>query len=150
MRINSNIATPVPTPFTRRCLATLGLVVLTGGLAGCETLAITALGLGASAGVSHQTEGISYRTFTAPSKKVRGASLVALNKMGIAVETTGKTDSGEIIKAATADYAIEIELEAISPTATRMRAVAKRSLFVYDAATAREIIAQTERALGKA
>lgn len=140
----------VPASAVRRCLATLGVILLTSSLSGCETLAITALGLGASAGVSHQNEGITYRTFTAPSKKVRGASLLALSKMGITVEATGKTDNGEIIKAATADYAIEIELEAISPTATRMRAVAKRSLFVYDAATAREIVAQTERALAKA
>lgn len=150
MRITCNTNTFPPARTARRWVATLGMVVAAGGLAGCETLAITALGLGASAGVSHQTEGISYRTFTAPSKKVRGASLEALNRMGIAVETTGKTDTGEIIKASTPAYAIEIELESISPTATRMRAVAKRSLFVYDAATAKEIIAQTERALSKA
>lgn len=150
MRITCNTNTSSPARMARRWIATLGMLVLTGGLAGCETLAITALGLGASAGVSHQAEGITYRTFTAPSKKVRGASLAALNRMGIAVEATGKTDTGEIIKASTPDYAIEIELETISPTATRMRAVAKRSLFVYDAATAREIVAQTERALGKA
>ena len=125
------------------------LLLLVGGLTGCETLAITALGLGASAGVNHQSEGITYRTFTASAKKVRGASIAALNKMGIVFESSGHTDTGELIKGNAGEYAIEIELQPISATATRMRAVAKRSLFVYDAATAREIIAQTERLLAK-
>lgn len=131
-------------------LRLLACIALAFALAGCESLAITALGIGAAAGVSHTADSISYRTFTAPVKKVRGASLAALGRMGIKVESTGKTNSGEIIRASTGDCVVEIEIEPLSANTTRMRAVAKRNLFIYDGATAKEIVAQTSRALGKA
>lgn len=127
-------------------------VILMGGvsLSGCETLAVTALGLGASAGMTHKSDSVTYRTFTAPAIKVMAASLRALQRMGIVLQGTDRTDGGQVIKAATQDYQIEVEIEVISPSATRVKAVARRSLFSYDGATAREIIQQTERALGKA
>lgn len=127
-------------------------MILMGGasLSGCETLAVTALGLSASAGMTHKSDSVTYRTFTAPTNKVMAASLRALQRMGIVLQGTERTDGGQVIKAATQDYQIEVEVEAISPSATRVKAVARRSLFSYDGATAREIIQQTERALGKA
>lgn len=134
----------------KRLIVISGILIGAGGISGCETLAVTALGLGASAGMTHKSDSVTYRTFTAPTAKVVAASIQALRKMGIALEGTGPTDSGQLIKASTQQYQIEVEIEAISPTATRVKAVARRSLFSYDGATAREIIQQTERALGKA
>lgn len=134
----------------RRLIAVSGLVIGAAALSGCETLAVTALGLGASAGMTHKSDSVTYRTFTAPTAKVLAASLRALRRMGIALQATDPTDNGRVIKASTPEYEIEVEIEAISPSATRVRAVAKRSMFSYDGATAREIIEQTERALGQA
>ena len=128
----------------------LALVVMGASLSGCGALAITALGVGASAGVSHTASGTSYRTFTASAAQVKAASLAALNKMGVTVEGIAKTDSGELIKGNSADRSIEIELEAMSKSTTQMRASAKRNLFVHDAATAKEIVEQTERAMAAA
>lgn len=68
--------------------------------------------------------------------------------MGIKVESTEKTDSGELIKAKAADRSIEVELDALTPSITRMRAVARKNALLVDSATAVEIIAQTEKALG--
>ncbi|MBV8031216.1 MAG: hypothetical protein JO035_06880, partial [Betaproteobacteria bacterium] len=43
---------------------------------------------------------------------------------------------------------IEVELEPISSRATRMRVVARNNALFYDAATATEIVLETEKALG--
>ncbi|HET9700587.1 MAG TPA: DUF3568 family protein [Burkholderiales bacterium] len=118
-------------------------------LAGCEPLALTAMGIGASTGVSHALGGITYRTFTVPLPKVKSATMTALGRMGIKVDGASKIENGALIKARATDRDIEIELEALSPSTTRMRTVAKKGL-LYDSATSTEIILQTERILGNA
>jgi hypothetical protein len=117
-------------------------------LAGCEAAALAAFGVGASAGVQHTLNGITYRTFTASEPKVKGAALLALNRMGIKVAPPGKGESGDMIRAKANDRDIEVGFEALSSNTTRMRTTAKQGLF-YDSATAYEIIIQTERALTK-
>ena len=117
-------------------------------LAGCEPLSMTLLGAGASAGISHTLNGISYRTFTEPMPKVRKATLAALNRMSIRVESTRKEERGEVILAKAADRDIEVELEAVSPRATRVRSVARHGVVLMDSATANEIIVQTGKGLG--
>lgn len=131
--------------------STLGLLLMLAPLAlvaGCEPVAVTALGVGASTGVSQTLGGITYRTFTVPLPRVRGAALAALNRMSIKVESSRKTEDGELIKANATDRQIEVELEALTPNTTRMRTVAKKGSLLYDSATAIEIILQTEKMLG--
>lgn len=123
----------------------LAITVVCMSLAGCEAIALTALGVGASTGVSHNMNGMTYRTFTASRSKVKSAALAALNSMEIKVNGTEKIDLGEVIKATSADRDIEVELESISSKTTRMRVTAKRNLFISDSATATEIILQTEK-----
>ena len=117
-------------------------------LNGCEPLSITAFGVGASAGVAHGLGGITYRTFTAPMPKVKGATMTALDKMGIKVVSTAKAEGSEVIKATATGREIEVELEPLSPGTTRMRTVTRQGMF-YDSATSTEIILQTERVLNK-
>lgn len=140
-------AHPLHTQVTRRTalfvLLGLGAVMLTG----CEGAALTMFGVGASTGIQHSLNGVTYRTFTAPSAKVKSATLVALGRMAIKVDKTNKQGSDDIIVAKASDRSIEVELQALSPNTTRMRAVAKQGVF-YDNATAYEIIAQTEKVLG--
>lgn len=119
-------------------------------LGGCEPMALTAFGVGASTGVQHTLGGVTYRTFTAPAPRVRAAALGALGRMGIKVDSTEKIQGGELIKASTRERQIELEVESISPNTTRLRAVARQSGLLYDSATATEIILQTERMLGPA
>jgi hypothetical protein len=123
-------------------LACLGVLV-----AGCAPLAATALGVGASAGISHTLSGVTYRTFTASPPRVHVAALAALKRMGIKVESAEATDSGELIKASANGRQIEIALEKISVNTTRMRATAKNGSLLYDSATSTEIILQTEKML---
>jgi len=117
-------------------------------LAGCEPLSLTALGVGASAGVNHSLGGITYRTFTSPRPRVQNATQVALRRMGIKIASKGQEEGIEIINAQASGREIEIQLESLSPNTTRMRAVARNGLF-YDSATSTEIILQTERALNQ-
>jgi len=117
-------------------------------LAGCETLALSAIGASASAGLSYTMNGAAYRTFTASETKVRAAAFTALKRMASPIESTERTDEGELIKAAMPERSIEVRIESLSPNATRVRAVAKRGMFLHDTATAAEVITQTERALG--
>jgi hypothetical protein len=124
------------------------LAVTAATLNACAPLAITAAGIGGSTAVNHTLTGITYRTFTAPLPRVRTASLNALKTMGLQRDGGQKTQNGEMILAKATGREIEIELESLSPNATRMRVTAKNGGMFYDSATATEIVLQTEKALG--
>ena len=124
------------------------VLALAAVLCGCEPLSLTALGVGGSAAVNHRMNGTPTRTFTFSLVRVRLASIGALKRMGILTVGTRKVDNGEVILAHAAGREIEVELEAITPRATRMRVVARESTWLYDGSTAAEIIVQTEKVLG--
>ena len=117
------------------------------GLTGCEPVSLTMLGVGAAYGVQHTLSGITYRTFSAPLPQVKVAVRRALKHMDIAVDSSDKTENGERMLARASEREIEVELEALTPRTTRMRATARNGVF-RDAATATEIVLQTERLLG--
>jgi len=126
----------------------LVLCVFAGAaLSGCDPVTLTVFGVGTATGVQHTLTGIAYRTFSAPLPKVRSAVRTALDRMDIHVGSTEKMDNGERLKARASDRDIEIELESISSKTTRMRTTARSGVFM-DAATATEIIIQTEKVLG--
>lgn len=116
-------------------------------LTGCQSLALSVAGAGASAAIGHRLHGATYRTFTAPYTAVKQASLEALKKMGITLESFDKFEYGEIIYARAEGRSVEIELEPISQRATRIRVATRNGGFFYDSATANEIVLQTEKML---
>jgi hypothetical protein len=128
-------------------LLALGLLFI---VAGCEPLALSLVGAGAGTALRYSIDGATSRTFTAPASDVKHASLAALERMGIAFESLDRFEHGELIYARAENRAIEIEIEPISLRATRMRIAAKNGGFLYDSATALEIVAQTERLIGSA
>jgi hypothetical protein len=121
-------------------------------LNGCAAIALTMFGVGAGVAtgtsVGYTLDGFAYRTFTAPLPQVESATRTALNRMGIKIGATAKTEQGKAIAATGNDREIEVELEVISSNATRIRTVAKQGFFIKDRATATEIILQTEKVLG--
>lgn len=135
--------------FRRFSLALLAATaVLT--TAGCAPVLISALGVGAGAAVSHHMNGMGTRTFTFPLPRVHSAVIVALKKMSIKPEATEKIDGGERITAKAGGRNIEIELEVLTPSTTRMRTVARsESGLTVDSSTATEIINQTEAAVSR-
>src|SRR5687768_8900076 len=121
-------------------------------LAGCAPVALTALGVGMATGTGHLLGGMVYKTFTLPQSSVKRATLTALNRMQIKIVESKRNGSPETINAKAGDRDIEIELEALTPTTTRMLVVAKKDRGVLrDSATATEIILQRseERRVGK-
>jgi hypothetical protein len=128
------------------------LMVSLISLNGCAAVGMTLFGVGAGVAtgtsVSYTLDGIAYRTFTASLPQLEGATRTALDRMGIRISETAKTEQGKAIKALTNDREIEIELEMVSAKTTRIRTVAKQGLFFKDRATATEIIMQTEKVLG--
>ncbi len=116
-------------------------------LCGCQALAITAAGIGASTGLTHTANSISSRTFTANEQHVRQATLLALGKMGMKLESSEKSGLTETLHASVSDRSVEIAVEALNESTTRISTSAQRGLFTYDGATAREIVVQTELAM---
>lgn len=133
---------------TSKLYSCLFIVVAMLTLAACVPVALTLAGAGASAGATHTLNGYNYRTFLEPLPKVKKASLTALKRMDIKIGSTLKNDEGhDVINAKSPNRNIELVLESITPKTTRLRAVARNGTFLVDAATAKEIIAQTEKAL---
>jgi hypothetical protein len=105
-------------------------------LSGCEPITMTLFGVGAGVttgtSVSYTIDGYAYRTFTAPISEVEDATRTALNRMGIKVAASARTEQGKALSARTSDRDIEIELERGSPRTTRIRTVAKQGIFFKD------------------
>jgi hypothetical protein len=119
-------------------------------LSGCQPLALPLVGAGAGTALRYGIDGVAYRTFTAPADVVKQASLAALERMGLPLDSTNRFEGGEVIYARSTKRTIEIEVEPISEKATRVRIAAKNGSIFYDNATAYEIVAQTERVLESA
>jgi hypothetical protein len=123
-----------------RCLL-LACIVL---LPGCAAVALTAGGLAAGVGVNYTMSGIAYQTVVAPLPDTRLATLKTLNRMEMNISRDEATDEGWQLTADAADRQVNIELEKVTPTTTRMRVtVDKGHAFLKDRATATEIIAQS-------
>jgi hypothetical protein len=117
---------------------------------GCAPVALTAMGVGMSAGVSHQLGGIVYKTFTVPQGQVEKATYGALNRMQIKVKDAKRDGTTRTIRARAGDRDVEVELEALTPNTTRMTVTAKKDAgLLRDGATATEIILQTEKFVGQ-
>jgi hypothetical protein len=128
------------------------LVALT--LQGCTaaavglTIATAGAGAGMSVGVEHTLNGIVYKTFAASANDVRFATLKTLDQMGMTLTTDEATKSGWQLSASAHDRSIDIQLERLTDTATRMRVVADEGWVIFkDSATATEIILQTAQTL---
>jgi len=116
-------------------------------LAACEPVAIALLGAGASTAIRYNLEGVAARTFTAPVDVVKAASLAALERMGLTLDSSSRFDTGETLFARAENRDIEVEIEPITKQATRLRVTAKGGSFFYDNATAIELVQQTGKVL---
>ena len=119
-------------------------------LQGCAAVALTAGGIAAGVGVNYTMSGVAYKTLIAPMSETRLATLKTLNLMEVNVTQDEVTKEGWQITGNAADRKIDIELEKLTSTTTRMRVtVDKGHTFLKDRATATEIIAQSVQRLEK-
>ena len=125
------------------------VVAFATALSGCAAVALTAVGVGMATGVSHTLGGIVYKTFAAPQPKVRRSTVAALGRMQIKVVESKQDGNREVITARASDRNIEVEIESLTPNTTRVAVTAiKDGGIIRDAATATEIILQTEKLVG--
>jgi hypothetical protein len=125
-----------------------GALFVVSLLGGCGSLVLSLVGAGAGAEYSHNRASVATRTFSIPFTEVKAAMLIVMFRLEIETDTTEHTDTTEIINGVAGNRKIEVEIETLSSTMTRVSVVARTENFRPDAATAQEIIAQTARALG--
>lgn len=124
------------------------LLLLAGlNMSGCAALAVSLVGAGAGAGLSHQVNGVAARTFSEPLPKVMQASLVAAQRMSFEFDATDLRDAGASLTGRVAELDITVDLETLSSTVTRVSVSARKNLLMMDSATAQELVAQIERAI---
>ena len=112
------------------------------------TIATAGAGAGMSVGVEQTLNGIVYKTFAASANDVRFATLKTLDQMGMALTADEATKTGWQLSATANDRSIDIQLERLSDTATRMRVVANEGWIIFKvSATATEIILLTAQTL---
>lgn len=104
-------------------------------------------GVAMGTGVDYTLNGIAYRTFTAPIKDVRVASLRGLDRMEMKIRKDQATKAGWTIEATARQREINIELERVTGATTRMRVVIDDGIFFKDRSTESEVIYQTADAL---
>ena len=131
----------------QRMLLVLGACSL---LSACEPVAVALLGAGASAAFRYNMDGVAARTFTAGAADVKNASLGALQRMGLELDSTTPLEGSEVIVARAPNREIEIEVEPITKQATRLRVTARGGSILYDHATAVELVQQTGKILDAA
>ncbi|GEM_PF-2585873 len=106
--------------------------------------AVPAIIAGAGGGITYTFTNIAYRTMTRPPEEIERATLKAMEKMSIRVELLRHREFDTEIFASTRQLKIQINLERMTPTLTRMKVNAKKGLIFKDKNTAFEIIYQTE------
>ena len=133
---------------TPYCVGAAALVISATVLSGCSTqVALSVLGGGTSALVTHNLNGSVNRTFTSSLPEVREAAVTALETMVVATATDAAAAPEETIVVTAGDRAIEIGFEPLGDKLTVLRVVARRPGFLRDNATAGEVVRQTELAL---
>ena len=134
---------------SKALIRTVFLASVSLGVAGCDPLTLTAASIGAGVGVNHTLTGMVYKTFTAPIKSVETASVRAMKDMGIKIESRSTNGDGErLVLGAANKREVEVRLEKLTKRTTQIRVIVSEGM-LKDAATATEIVLQTERVLSR-
>ena len=129
-------------------LVLLATIALQGCVAGLPLAAFSIVaGAASSAGMGHTLDSITYKTFSVPLEGLSRATVMTLDRLDMPVMEVENTDEGQSITAMAGERTVEIELDRMTATATRMRVVVKKNILIRDRATATEIILQTDRTL---
>jgi len=126
-----------------RVCAVMGLFILP---AGCAVLPVAVV-VGAGGGVAYTVTNIAYKTTNHAIEDVERAAHLALEKMEIKEVERSPAGDDVRIKAQTEKLKILIDLEKITPRATRIKVDARKGEVLKDKAAAVEIIEQIESIL---
>jgi len=127
--------------FSRKYL----IVLLLPLFLGCTTIALT----GAGVGTNYTLSNVAYRSFSFSVNRVHRATIAALKKMEIKIDSDTKSADGRTMTAATKKLEITIKLEQITSKTTKIKVDARKNFVLKDKATAAEIINQVGENLGE-
>jgi hypothetical protein len=143
----------------KRLILILGFAGIAVGTSGCAAIPLSALGAGAfsaganaavRAGTEITSGGVLFKTFTLSQDQLRTAVGDTLAAMELAVIRDVLDEKGDRYIVATGrDREVEIELQPVTRTVTRLRLVVTERMFRRDRATATEIMTQTERSVAE-
>jgi hypothetical protein len=130
-----------------------GLVTSLGAVALGGCVALPAIAPAAAAGgqlVRTGTEhvgGATYRTFSVPLNDLYRATRKTLDELGFAEPEEEAVEERVTVRARGIDRTVRIDLHPITGALTQMRVSARKESLGKDAATASELVEQTERVL---
>jgi hypothetical protein len=126
----------------------LFIAVAALALHGC---AVALLGAGAGAGVAgaqYAESGKAAKTYNASLAEVRDAATKALDRMDLPVKDDMVTEQGRRLTASTADRTVEVNIENVTYTSTRLQVeVTRNGSLVKDSDTASAIVDKTSQIL---
>lgn len=147
-RMETPVSRQTPFKSVVPAMALMALIGLQACVDASPPVATGSPGGGTPVAIDHTLSGVAYKTFTAPLDAMRSAVLTGLGELEFEVTADDSANFGRKIEAAAHERRIAIELEALSPNATRMQVTAERTTGIFrDRATATEIIVRTATAL---
>ncbi len=124
-----------------------GIMVLMLWQTGCAQVLVPGTLAGAGELYRYSTGNIAQQTLVGNLEQVVSATRKAFDRMNIEFKRMDRSERETALYAVTAELEITVELEPVTPTATRVVVNAAKNRFVKDKATAREILSQIELAL---
>lgn len=119
------------------------------GLAACDPMTLGLVTAGGGVAVNHQMSSTITRTFSDSAGQVHAALLSALDHMSIQITHSERRGEIEYIQAVAGKRAVSLQVEPVTRSTTLIEVAVHQDLLTLDGATGREIVAQTEQALGR-
>lgn len=135
---------------TRAWVLAVPLCLCVSACAPAAGVAIMSSSAGAAtgAGIERTMSGRAHKTFIEPMAEVDSAARDVIRRMSLTLDKVEDDDDGRTFEARAENREIEIGLERLTPTTTRLSARAKKhNAFFPDDATATEIILQVAKVL---
>ncbi len=128
----------------------LPCMIALGGLwlAACDPITMGLVTASGGVAVNHQMAATATRTFSETAQGVQLAVLAALQRMSMVVGKQEQRGEVKVIQATAGTRSVTLRLEPVTRTSTLLEVSVHQDLLTMDGATAREIVAQTEHALG--
>jgi len=132
-------------------MATKPLILVAASAWLLQGCALALIGAGAGAGVAgaqYMESGKAARTYNASLTEVRAAAAKALDRMDLPVRDDVVTDTGRRLTASANDRTVEVNIENLTYTSTRLEVEVKRNgSLVKDTDTATAIVDKTSQIL---
>lgn len=131
----------------KRSLAVFGVLTVILWQAGCAQVLVPGTLAGAGELYRYSTANVAQQTLVGNLDQVVSATETAFEKMNIEFKGMDRSESEALLFGETAELEIKVELQPVTPTATRVVVNAAKNHLVKDKATANEVLSQIKLSL---